>query len=389
MRLIRRKKNHSDTTYRTRVFWKGVWGRTFCSQKVSPNSSGQNSKPHHSLLSHKQRSEPCVIATRLTALALVFLSLTAHAQTTHLKIVSLANVNDEDYAGATAFKDYVEAQSAGDITVTIFPGGQLCGNSIECLLALEGGVMDIYMSTLSGLANVFPEIQVLDLPYIFNDDATVEALYAGPFVDQLREGILERVPLRLMTIGNTGGWRNIANTRRQIHTPADMKGLKIRTIASPIQIQLVQALGAAPTPVPWPELYTSLATGVVDGSKNGITDIVSMRFQEHIKFMTMDRHAYMSALWLMNQEKYNALPPAHRTIIQQGFDILRQTTMDFPKEQRAAAIAEFEAAGGKIYEPTPEEKAAFIKAAQPLRQWYIDHYGDKWLKILEQAIADL
>ena len=315
--------------------------------------------------------------------------LTPHAQPTHLKIVSLANVNDEDYAGATAFKQHVEAQSQGDITVTIYPGGQLCGNSIECLLALDAGVMDIYMSTLSGLANIFPEIQVLDLPYIFDSDETVEALYAGPFVDQLRDGILERTGLRLMTIGNTGGWRNIANTKRPIHTPDDLKGLKIRTIDSPIQIQLVQALGASPTPVPWPELYTSLATGVVDGSKNGITDIISMRFQEHIKYITMDRHAYMSALWLMNNNKYNALPQEHREIVEEGFNILRQTTMDFPKQKNAEAIAEFEKAGGQIHEPTPEELAQFRAAAQPLRDWYTTRYGHKWLDLLETAVSEV
>ena len=304
-----------------------------------------------------------------------------------IKIVSLANTNDEDYAGALAFKELVESRSEGAIEVRIFTGGQLCGSPMECLMALQGGVMEVFMSTLGGLANMFPEIQVLDLPYLFDNDAVIEELYAGPFVDTLRKGILERTGLRLMTIGNTGGWRNIANTRRIVRTPEDLRGLKLRTINSPIQIQLTKALGAAPTPVPWPELYTSLATGVVYGSKNGLTDIVGMRFHEHIKFVTLDRHAYMSALWLMNDEAYLALSGEHQRIVTEGFDALRRVTMEAPKERRAEAIEAFEAAGGSVYEPTPEEKAAFVKAAEPVRQWYVDEYGEQWLTIIEDAIA--
>ena len=101
------------------------------------------------------------------------------------------------------------------------------------------------------------------------------------------KAILEKTGLRLMTIGNTGGWRNIANTKKEIRTPNDLRGLKLRTINSPIQIELTRALGAAPTPIPWPELYIALATGTVDGSKNGLTDIIGMGFEEHIKFVTM------------------------------------------------------------------------------------------------------
>ncbi len=303
-----------------------------------------------------------------------------------IKIVSLANTNDEDYAGALAFKELVEERSEGEIEVVIFTGGQLCGSPIECLLALDGGVMEVFMSTLGGLANQFPEIQVLDLPYLLNDDETAERLFAGPFVDEIREAILKRTGLRLMTVGNTGGWRNIANTKREVRTPADLVGLKLRTINSPIQLILTQALGAAPTPVPWPELYIALATGTVDGSKNGLTDIVGMGFHEHIKYITMDGHAYMSALWLMNNSYYEALPPDLRTIVDEGFDALRDATMHLPKQRRAEAITEFESAGGAVYWPTDDEKEKFRQSALPVYDWYEAQYGDEWLIKIRDAL---
>jgi TRAP-type C4-dicarboxylate transport system substrate-binding protein len=87
-----------------------------------------------------------------------------------------------------------------------------------------------------------------------------------------------------MTMTNTGGWRNIANTKKADQIAGRYEGLRIRTINSPLQQTLVKNLGASATPVAWPEVYTSLATGVIDGSKNGITDIVGMKFHEHIKY---------------------------------------------------------------------------------------------------------
>jgi TRAP-type C4-dicarboxylate transport system substrate-binding protein len=189
-----------------------------------------------------------------------------------------------------------------------------------------------------------------------------------------------------MTITNTGGWRNIANTKKQIRTPKDMKGLKLRTINSEVQIELVKLLGASPTPIAWPELYTSLATGVVDGSKNGITDIVGMKFHEHIKHITLDGHAYMSAMWVMNNKSFKKLPDQYKKIVVDGFANLRNVTTAFPKRRQIDAYEQFKKSGGVIYVPTAAEKAQFVKAAKPIRQWYVKKYGKKWLNRLQKAI---
>lgn len=305
-----------------------------------------------------------------------------------IKMVFLGNTDDEDYDGSLVFKDFVESRSNGAIEVKVYPGGQLCGNPSECIQAAQVGIIEVFMTTLGGFSNFYPEIQVLDLPYMFDSDREVEAVYAGPFVAELRQAIIKKTKLRLMTITNTGGWRNIANTKKQIRTPADMKGLKLRTINSEVQIELVKRLGATPTPIAWPELYTSLATGVVHGSKNGITDIVGMKFHEHIKHITLDGHAYMSALWLMNNAAFKKLPTDLKKIVVDGFENLRGVTTAFPKRRQIEAYNAFKKAGGKIYVPTPAEKAQFVKAAEPLRQWYVKKYGKEWLDKLENAIKE-
>lgn len=307
-----------------------------------------------------------------------------------LRIVHLSNTNDEDYDGALTFKDYVEARSNGKIAVEVFPGAQLCGNAGECYEATQANIIQIHQMTIGGISVAFPELQVLDLPYMMDNDAVAEEVLTGPFLNVLRQHVLKKGGPRIMTITNTGGWRNIANTKRQVKTPADMKGLRIRTINSPLQQTLVESMGASATPVAWPEVYTSLATGVIDGSKNGITDIVGMKFHEHIKHLTLDGHAYMASLWIMNEETYQALDDEQKRIVNDGFRHLGQVCFAFPKRRAIEAYEEFKKAGGTIYVPTDDEKAAFRKAASPLKKWYTDKYGaegTELLKAYEAAIS--
>ncbi len=150
----------------------------------------------------------------------------------------------------------------------------------------------------AGAAGIFPYVQVLDLPYMMSDDRIAEHVLSGEFTRTMRTMALEDSgdTIRLMTIGNTGGWRNFANTKHRVAKPEDLKGLKIRTVVADLPQELVKALGAAPTPIPWPELFTSLQTGVVEGSKNGITDIMGMKFPDAgLQYVTLDGHAYMGA----------------------------------------------------------------------------------------------
>ncbi len=190
----------------------------------------------------------------------------------------------------------------------------------------------------------------------------------GDFTRKMREMALADSDgtIRLMTIGNTGGWRNFANTKRVFSNPADMKGLKIRTVVADLPQELVKASGCSPTPIPWPELFTSFQTGVVEGSKNGITDIMGMKFPDAgLQYVTLDGHAYMGALWWMNNEKLHGHARRAASVIVDGFAALQQATFASPKRKSIQAYADFVAGGGSLYVPTPAEKAEFREAAAP------------------------
>lgn len=314
---------------------------------------------------------------------------TAGAADHTIQIVHNSNTADEDYDGAMVFKDFVESQSNGAIEVKIFPGSQLCGNARECIESLQDGVLEVYISTIGGFSSFYHELQVLDLPYMFRDDRTAECVFDGDYTRTLRKDVMARVDnVRLMVVSNTGGWRNFATVKTQIKGPNDVKGQKIRTIKSEIQIELVRLMKGNPTGIAWPEVYTSLATGVVEGTKNGITDIVGMKFHEHIKYITLDGHAYMAALWWMRDDFFKGLPPDLQRIVVDGFVHLRQVTRAFPKRRQIAAYDEFTKSGGKIYVPTPAQKKEFQNASQPMKDWFTKKFGADALNKLTKAISE-
>jgi len=312
----------------------------------------------------------------------------ASAEDYNLRAVANSNENDEDYDGLIVFKDFVESRSNGRIEVDLFIGTQLCSNGTECMQALEDGSVDIYISTSGGVANMYPYVQVLDLPYVLRDDRVAETVLRGDFTREMRNAILEdsNDQVRLMTIGNTGGWRNFANTQQTVRMPEDMEGMKIRTVVADLPQELVSAMGASPTPIPWPELYTSFQTGVVEGSKNGITDVMGMKFPEAgLQYMTLDGHAYMAALWYMNNEVFMDMPEDMRRVVVDGFDALQQATFASPKRKSIQAYRDFAEADGELYVPTIEEKEAFAETAKPVYEWFQNNVedGEKWYRLLD------
>jgi len=310
-----------------------------------------------------------------------------------IRATANSNENDEDYDGLVVFKNYVESASNGAIEVELFIGTQLCSNGAECLQGVADGSIDVYISTSGGAAGIFPYVQVLDLPYLMADDRVAEHVLAGDFTRKVRDMALEDSgnAIRLMTIGNTGGWRNFANTKRRVQQPKDLSGLKIRTVVADLPQELVRALGASPTPIPWPELFTSFQTGVVEGSKNGITDIMGMKFPDAgLKYVTLDGHAYMGALWWMNNAKYMGMPADMKRVVVDGFYALQQATFASPKRKSIQAYSDFVAGGGDLYVPTPAEKAQFKDAASPVYDWFKSNVkrGDEVFSALTTAVAE-
>lgn len=286
--------------------------------------------------------------------------------------------NNYNYQAVQAFAQHVETQTDGRVVVEIYPGATICASGRECFEGIQAGLIDIYQSNFGEPANFWPAFAGLDLPYMLRDDPVAECVFDdADFMARLRQGFLDNSGnIRLMTITNSGGWRNFATTTKPILAPADVEGMKLRTIPAEIQQELVRQLGGAPTGISWPEVYTSLATGVVEGTKNGITDIVTMNFHEHLKHITLDGHAYMGGTWFINNDKFMSMSEADRRAVVEGFDIIEQYLRAYPKYHSVEAYEAFEAAGGTIHPLNTEQKGAFREATKGMEDWFLAQGGE-------------
>ena len=331
-------------------------------------------------------------ATKVVLLSSLLLGIGA-AQAAQYKftVPIVTNIDSYNYQSLLVFKNIAESYSNGEIAVEIYPSGQLRGNAKECLAGVQAGMFDYFQTTVPELANYWKPIESFDLPYLLPNDRVAECVYDNPdFMAKVREKVLQNTQnLRLMMISNSGGWRNFATTKKAIHKPGDIKGLKLRTVPAPIQQELVKVLEGAPTPIAWPEVYTALSTGMVDGTKNGIVDIVQMKFHESIKYIVLDGHAYMGGAWVMNNDKFNGLPDHLKKVVLDAVAAQNQYLRAYPKWKEFDAYEEFKKAGGKIYSPTAEEKESFKKAAMPVRENYLNSggaEGKEWLTAFEQQV---
>lgn len=303
----------------------------------------------------------------------------------------VTNTDSYNYQSLLVFKNIAESHSNGEITVDIYPSGQLCGNAKECLAGVQAGMFDYFQTTIPELAYYWKPMAGFDLPYLLPDDRTAECVYDDKdFLSGVRTNVLKTTNnLRLMMVSNSGGWRNIATTKKPVHAPTDVKGLKLRTVPAQIQQELVKALGGAPTPIAWPEVYTALSTGMVDGTKNGIVDIVQMKFHESLKHITLDGHAYMGGAWVMNNDKFNSLPDHLKKVVIDAVVAQNQYLRAYPKWKEFDAYEEFKKAGGTIYSPNAQEKETFKNASKVVIDNYVANADDEskdWLNKFESQI---
>lgn len=315
----------------------------------------------------------------------------AAAQEWTLKYGHVGPVSDvsDDHIAGLFLKSFLESRSQGRIKVEIYPAAQL-GNFRDLIEQVQLNTLELTHTTVGGMASFFPELQVTDIPYMMRDDMIAEKIAQSPFMDKVRDAVLERTGnVRMVAVGNTGRWRSFFTTKDVlIKTAADMKGVKMRTINSPLQIEFVRFLGGNPTPVAWGELYTALQTGVVTGTKNAATDIIPNNMHEVLKNVTIDEHAYLFAFWWMSDQWLKSLPEDLQNLVIDGVAQAAALQSDWNKQYESRSLAEFEKTGGTIYVPTAEEKATFLPARDAMKKWFVDQYGDEWLKLFETAVAD-
>ena len=267
--------------------------------------------------------------------------------------------NDE---GSKAFKEYVEKASNGEIKVAVFPNNQL-GNEREQLEGVQMGTIQMCSISSGPLSTMDKGILVLDLPYLFSSKPGVYRFLDGPMGTKIREDFSKNSGTELLAFGENG-FRHFTNRVRDLKSPDDLKGLKIRTMENPAHIEMMKSMGATPTPIPFGELYTALSQGVVDGQENPVSLTESSRLHEVQKYLTLDGHFYSPFVLVCNKPFFDKLSPEHREIVLEGAKAWSARQREFNDADEKRAIVSMKESGVSITELTPEQLEAFRNATQ-------------------------
>jgi len=190
---------------------------------------------------------------------------------------------------ADAFRERLEALTSGAVRVRLFPSGTL-GQEREVVQQLQEGLVDFMVSGTAIWGSVAPKLQVLDFPFVWRDWGHVHGVVDAEVGKAAADYMEGAVRVRPLAWGDSFGFRQVVTRSRDVREPAQLAGLKIRTIQSPIYVKAIELMGASPTPMAFGEVYTSLQTGVIDGYEHDASTTLAQRFYEVAGFMSRTGH---------------------------------------------------------------------------------------------------
>jgi len=329
------------------------------------------------------RTTNLITAGAVAALGLTTWSSVVASDSHTIKFGNVISAGDTQNQGYELFAEQVAERTNGRITVEVYPDSQL-GGEREMIEATQFGDIEMTAPSVGVLANFDKSLQVFDFPFIFEDAETAYEVLDSKLGDEMLAGLADS---GLIALGwGENGFRNLAMTDGTVRVPEDMEGVKLRTMQVPMHIAYWESVGAAPTPLSFPEVFTSLQQGVVDGVENPYELLYSARLTEPASYLTETRHIYDPEVLLINKDFYESLSDEDQEIIQSAADAAIDKIRSLKKTVSDEIRAEIEAAGGTVTDLTEEERQAWIDSAVP---FYADNASevdtDKLKAILEAA----
>ncbi len=308
-----------------------------------------------------------VLAVCLLALSL---ATVASAKVT-LKLGHIAEPVHPYGQGAEHFAELVNEKSGGDIEVKVFASSQLGGQK-DLIEGLVYGTVDMALVGTAVLGQFQPRISIFDLPFLFEDRAHAYRSLDSVGMDLGKP--MESKGLKLLGYMENG-IRHLTNNVREVKTPADMEGLKIRVMTNKIYIDMMKSLGASPTPMAFGELYSAMQQGTVDGQENPSAHIWTKRFYEVQKFTSKTAHAYAPEPMLISMISWAKLSPKQREIVQESAKeaVAWQRKLS---EEKDSEYWDKIAATGKI-KITEVDRTPFMEATEEVYVHFADQVGQE------------
>lgn len=296
-------------------------------------------------------------------------------------------VDSPEGIGAEKFKEVVESESGGSITVDMYPDSQL-GSLREQVESTQLGEIDITMQPSAYITPFVDDVKVLDLPYLWPADK--DALY------EVLDGEAGDAVLELLEQGGfkglghwPGGFKLFTTGKKEIHKPDDFKGLKIRVMTSPLLEGQYKLWGANPTIIEYAEVYNSLQQGVVDGQENPLQTIYLNNYHEVQDNVIESYHGIMSYMLIANQAWYEGLDEKTQALIQKAEDEGRKAERDALDDTEDEYRQNIIDSGVKYYELTEDEIEAFREVSEPFHdEVYGEPEQQEVLKLIKEKIEE-
>ncbi len=211
----------------------------------------------------------------------------------------------------TVFCDEIEKGTQGRYKCQQFPNSAL-GGEREQIEAVQLGTQDLVNTSTGPVGNFVPEVKIVDIPFLFRDYDHARKVMDGP----IGQDILAKFPSKgiIALAWTENGFRHMTNSKRDIVKPADAAGLKMRTMENKVHMDGYRTFGILPTPMAFPELFGALQQGTVDGQENPIPVILSSKFAQVQKHLSLTGHVYSPALLLMSPKVWNKLSDADKKV---------------------------------------------------------------------------
>nr|WP_319472791.1 DctP family TRAP transporter solute-binding subunit [uncultured Sphaerochaeta sp.] len=275
--------------------------------------------------------------------------------------------------GLNVLAEKLNEYSNGTLQATVYHNGTL-GNSTSMVEGVQQGTVDFAVTGNAYYSGLVPEIQVFELPYLFQDRAEVEMVLNSAVADELLAKF-EAKGMKGMAFWGIG-FRSLTNNIRPVKTPADTKGLKLRTLPAPIQIKLWSLLGAISTPIDSSEVYTSLQQGTVDGQENLLTDIYFNKYYEVQKYMTMTKHTFTPFMLSMSLSTWQKLDADQQAAVLKAVDDATAVTNKEAAELEDEILAELKTL--MEVETNPDVRA-FKEQSKDSYSVFTEQYGSAYL----------
>ncbi|HWP19737.1 MAG TPA: TRAP transporter substrate-binding protein [Burkholderiaceae bacterium] len=304
-------------------------------------------------------------------LALAALGLAAASQAQTVLKIGYATSKESHYGvGSTVFCNEIEKNTQGRYKCQHFPNSAL-GGEREQIEAVQLGTQDLVNTSTGPLGNFVPEVKIVDIPFLFRDYDHARKVMDGPIGQELQKKMAAKGLINLAWTEN--GFRHMTNSKRPIVKADDASGLKMRTMENKVHMDGYKTFGILPTPMPFPELFTALQQGTVDGQENPIPVILASKFSQVQKHLSLTGHVYSPAALILSPNVWNKLSDADKQVFLEAAKKGAAAQRKKVNDDEANGIAQLKKDGMQVVEKVDGE--SFRKAVAPAYAQYAKEFG--------------